>query len=200
MTDEHPLKDTTSALLIVDVQKDFCSGGALAVPQGDRVVPVLNRYIAEARSHSMPIYASRDWHPSVSQHFKPYGGEWPPHCVQHTDGARFHPALQLPESTIVITKGDEPAAAGYSAFEGHTAEGKTFLTELHERHVDHLLVGGLATNFCVKHSVLDALRAGLPVTVLRDAIAGIDLKPGDSEQALVEMREAGAQVVAEWPQ
>jgi nicotinamidase/pyrazinamidase len=189
-----------SALLIVDVQKDFCSGGALAVPEGDRVVPVLNRYIAEATSHDMPIYASRDWHPSVSQHFKPYGGEWPPHCVQHTDGARFHPALELPSSTIVITKGDEPAGTGYSAFEGHTAEGKAFLTELQERHVDHLLVGGLATNFCVKHSVLDALRAGLAVSVLWDAIAGIDLKPGDSEQALVEMREAGAQVVDERPQ
>ena len=189
----------TSALLIVDVQKDFCSGGALAVPQGDRVVPVLNRYIAEARARHMPIYASRDWHPSVSQHFKPYGGEWPPHCVQNTDGARFHPALQLPTSTVVMTKGDDPAGQGYSAFEGHTVEGKTFLTELNERKVDHLLVGGLATNFCVKHSVVDALRAGLAVTVLQDAIAGIDLEPGDSERALVEMREAGAHIVESWP-
>ena len=107
--------DTRSALLVVDVQNDFCSGGALPLPNGDRVVPVLNRYISDAAARGMPLYASRDWHPPVTRHFKPYGGEWPPHCVQNTDGANFHPNLQLPASTIVVSKGQQPESPGYSA-------------------------------------------------------------------------------------
>ena len=101
-----------SALLVVDVQKDFCPGGALPMPDGDRVVPALNRYIADAGAQGMPVYASRDWHPAVTNHFKAYRGEWPPHCVQGTDGARFHQDLQLPESTIVISKGQDPHTPG----------------------------------------------------------------------------------------
>jgi len=183
-----------SALLIVDVQKDFCPGGALPVPHGDRVVPVLNRYVANAVERGMPVYASRDWHPSVTRHFKEYGGEWPPHCVQNTDGGRFHPDLRLPESTIVISKGQDPDKPGYSALEGHTRDGKNLLADLQARHIDHLYVGGLATDYCVKQSVLDALAAGLKVTVLRDAIAGIDAQPGDADRAIAEMQEGGAEI------
>lgn len=182
-----------SALLIVDVQNDFCPGGALPVPGGDQVVPALNRYLANAAGR-MPIYASRDWHPATTTHFKPYGGEWPIHCVQGTAGARFHPDLQLPVSTTVITKGEASDKPGYSAFEGHTADGKTFLADLQDRHINHLYVGGLATDYCVSGSVLDALRAGLRVTVLEDAIAGVEVQPGDSERAIAEMREAGAEI------
>jgi len=109
--------DRRSALLIVDVQNDFCPGGALPVPHGDRVVPVLNRYVGDAVEHGMPVYASRDWHPAVTRHFKEYGGEWPPHCVQNTDGGRFHADLQLPDSAIVVSKGQDPDKPGYSALE-----------------------------------------------------------------------------------
>src|SRR5919108_503611 len=181
-----------AALLVVDVQNDFCPGGALAVPDGDRVVPVLNRHVANATAQGWPVYASRDWHSPVTRHFQAYGGEWPLHCVQNTEGAKFHSDLRLPASAIVITKGEAADTPGYSALEGHTPEGKTFLSDLQERQIDHLYVGGLATDYCVKHSVLDALQAGLEVTVLGDAIAGVDVKAGDSARALDEMRTAGA--------
>jgi nicotinamidase/pyrazinamidase len=183
-----------SALLIVDVQKDFCPGGALPVPDGDRVVAPLNGYIAEATARGFPIYASRDWHPPVTRHFQPYGGQWPPHCVQNTDGASFHHDLQVPASTIVITKGQDPNSPGYSAFEGYTSEGRPFLSDLRERQIGHLYVGGLATDYCVKHSVLDALRFGFQVRVLSDAIAGVDVDAGDSMRAIDEMRQAGAEL------
>jgi len=186
--------DRRSALLIVDVQNDFCPGGALPVPHGDRVVPVLNRYVSDAVEHGMPVYASRDWHPAVTRHFKEYGGEWPPHCVQNTEGGRFHADLQLPSSAIVVSKGQDPDKPGYSALEGYTDDGKTLLADLRARHVDHLYVGGLATDYCVKQSVLDALAAGLKVTVLRDAIAGIDAQRGDADRAIAEMHEAGAEI------
>ena len=186
--------DRRSALLIVDVQNDFCPGGALPVPEGDRIIPVLNRRAADAARQSMPVYASRDWHPAITRHFKAYGGEWPPHCVQDTEGGRFHADLELPASTIVISKGQDPDKPGYSAMEGYTPDGKTLLADLRERRINHLYVGGLATDYCVRQSVLDALTAGLKVTVLQEAIAGIDAQPGDTARALQEMREAGAEI------
>jgi nicotinamidase/pyrazinamidase len=183
-----------SALLIIDVQKDFCGGGALPVPDGDRVVQPLNRYIRDAVAQGWPVYASRDWHPPVTKHFKAYGGEWPPHCVQGSEGATFHRELELPPSAIVISTGQAPDDPGYSALGGSRPDGKAFLDDLRERGIQHLYVGGLATDYCVKHSVLDARRAGLDVTVLTDAIAGIDVTAGDSERALGEMRAAGAHI------
>jgi nicotinamidase/pyrazinamidase len=184
-----------SALLVVDVQNDFCPGGALAIGQGDRVVPALNRHIAEAEAAGRQVYASRDWHPEVTQHFKAYGGEWPPHCVQQTEGAEFHGGLRLPASAVVVSKGQTPDKPGYSALEGVTPDGRAFRDDLEARRIEHLYVGGLATDYCVKHSVLDALRAGLRVTVLTDSIAGVELHPGDSERAIDEMRAAGAEIV-----
>lgn len=184
--------DPRSALLIVDVQNDFCPRGALPVPHGDRVVPVLNRCIEEAVARAMPIFATRDWHPANTTHFKPFGGEWPVHCVQHTAGAQFHPDLHLPPSAVIVTKGERPDHPGYSAFDGHTPEGAPLMDELRKRGVTHLYVGGLATDYCVRHSVLDARAAGLGVTVIEEAIAGVDRQPGDSERAVAEMRTAGA--------
>lgn len=184
-----------SALLVVDVQNDFCSGGALPVPTSDRVVTSLNRYIGNAVAHGVAVYASRDWHPAITNHFTPYGGTWPVHCVQGTDGARFHPDLRLPSTSTVVSKGDQPNSAGYSAFEGRTSDGTLFLTDLRKRGITHLYVGGLATDYCVKHSVLDALSAGLKVTVLEDAVAGVDVRPGDSTRAIADMRQKGASVV-----
>ena len=136
-----------SALLLVDVQNDFCPGGALAVPDGDAVVPALNEYIARFAGRSLPILASRDWHPRASSHFKAGGGPWPPHCVQDTSGAAFHPDLALPESATVVTKGTSPTDDGYSAFEATDGQGRGVAEQLREAGVDRLYVGGLATEY-----------------------------------------------------
>ena len=183
-----------SALLIIDVQRDFCSGGALEVPNGDRVAPVLNRVVEELGPDRGLIYASRDWHPPITTHFQKYGGTWPIHCVAGTEGARFHPDLRLPPDAIIVTKGEAPSSHGYSAFEGQTPTAETLLEDLRRHWVTHLYVGGLATDYCVRHSVLDALKAGLQVTILTDAIAGVDVQPGDSARAIQEMTEAGAEL------
>ena len=188
-----------SALLVVDVQKDFCEGGALAVPGGDRVVPVLNRYLQQAVAEGWRVYASRDWHPPRSHHFRDHGGEWPIHCVQHSEGAAFHADLRLPPSTAIVSKGQGVDDPGYSAVTGRLADGRTLLDDLREHDVQRLFVGGLATDYCVKHSVLDACDAGIDVTVLEDAIAAVDVHPGDGARALAEMRAAGAKIEVRSP-
>jgi nicotinamidase/pyrazinamidase len=179
-----------TGLLIVDVQNDFCEGGALAVAGSEQAVAALNHYLDAAVAQGVPVYVSRDWHPAITSHFKTYGGPWPVHCVQGTRGARFHPGLHVPADAIVITKGESQESPGYSAFEGRTTEGKSFREELRERGIGHLVVGGLATDYCVKHSVLDAIAAGLKVTILEDAIAGV--RAEDSAAALAEMLASGA--------
>jgi nicotinamidase/pyrazinamidase len=186
------IDDRGSALLLVDVQNDFCPGGALAVPEGDRVVPLLSRAAARFSALGLPVYASRDWHPADSTHFKKHGGLWPVHCVQGTPGARLHPDLALPSSTMIVTTGSSRTDEGYSAMEGIVAGGQTMLEDLAARGVTHLYVGGLATDYCVKHSVLDALAQGIRVTVLEDAIRAVNVNPGDGERAIEEMRAAGA--------
>jgi nicotinamidase/pyrazinamidase len=183
-----------SGLLIVDVQNDFCAGGALAVAGSARVISSLNRRIEEATAADVPIFASRDWHPAVTTHFTSFGGPWPVHCVAGTTGAAFHPELRLPRDAIIVSKGQRPESPGYSAFEGRTDDGTALAEELRKRGITHLYVGGLATDYCVRHSVLDALAAGLRVTVLRDAIAGVDLQPGDAQRAIDEMRARGAEL------
>lgn len=183
-----------SALIIEDVQNDFCPGGSLAVSGGDEVVPILNHYSVLFRKQGLPVYASRDWHPENSSHFKRAGGAWPVHCIQGTDGARFHPDLLLAEGTLIISKGMDPAQDGYSSFEAVTEHGVDFQASLQERGVTHLYIGGLATDYCVKNTVLDALRRGFTVTLLIDAVRGVDLAPGDAETAIRHMVEAGAEV------
>ncbi len=181
-----------SALLVVDVQNDFCPGGALAVRNGEAVVAPLNRMIGWVITTGGAVYASRDWHAANAMHFAAFGGIWPVHCVQETPGAAFHPALALPANATIVTKGDTPSSDGYSAFEGHTETGEAFVHDLREKDISHLYVGGLATDYCVRHSVLDALKSGFGVTVLTDAIAGVEVNLGDSAKALDEMRAAGA--------
>jgi nicotinamidase/pyrazinamidase len=188
-------KNGQSALLVVDIQKDFCGGGALAAPGGDDIIPAVNRHLADARAREIAVYATRDWHPEKTSHFKEYGGAWPPHCVQGTPGAQFHPALELPPGAIVVNKGDDPQRHGYSAFEGHTSDGKPLLDELRDRRITRVYLLGIATDYCVRESALDALRAGLEVRVLADAIAGIDARPGDAQRALDEISAAGAHIV-----
>jgi nicotinamidase/pyrazinamidase len=190
MTDEP-----RAALLVVDIQKDFCAGGALAAPGGVEIIPAVNRHVADASSRGIPVYATRDWHPPRTSHFKEYGGEWPPHCVQGTAGAQFHPDLRLPPDAIIVNKGDDPVRHGYSAFDGHTSDGKALLDDLRDRRITRVYVAGIATDYCVRESALDALKAGLEVRVLPDAIAGIDVRPGDAQRALDEISAAGAQIV-----
>lgn len=187
---------TDTALLIVDVQNDFCPGGALPVPEGDEVVPVLNRAIERFQQAGAPVIASRDWHPEKSTHFALYGGQWPVHCVQNTPGAQFHPDLRLPEGTIVVSKGMGEHEDAYSAFDARTEEGKPLEGLLKEKGIKRLVVGGLATDYCVRASVLGALERGFEVLVLRDAVRGVDVQPGDSAKALEEMQSKGAKLVA----
>ena len=191
-TNASPGRDT--AILIIDVQVDFCWGGALAVPGGDKVIPALNQVIRKANRRNLKIYASRDWHPAASTHFKVGGGIWPVHCVAGTPGARFNDKLQLPVDTYIVSKGLEPNCNGYSVFDGSLDNKVDFGRTLNQELITHLIVGGLATDYCVKRSVLDALNLGLTVTVLTDAIAAVERQAGDEKRALQEMRRAGAQL------
>ncbi len=175
------------ALIIVDVQKDFCPGGALPVPDGDKVVPVLNRYIEIFSSRGLPVFATRDWHPSNHSSFKEYGGQWPPHCIKNTPGAEFHPDLKLPERVKIISKAVSRFKEAYSGFEGTKL--KNHLKRLKRRR---LFIGGLATDYCVKNTVLDALKFGYIVFLLLDGSKGVDVNKGDSERAIEEMLSKGA--------
>jgi len=183
------------ALLLIDVQNDFCPGGALPVPRGDEVVLVLNRYLELFVQAHLPIFASRDWHPTKTRHFAAYGGTWPAHCVQGTHGAAFHPGLKLPDGVTILSKGMDPDEESYSCFQGIASDGRSFLDVLNREQVQELFVGGLATDYCVKATVLDACTHQFVVNVLSDAIRGVELKPGDTEQALRELERAGARFV-----
>jgi nicotinamidase/pyrazinamidase len=176
------------ALLLVDVQNDFCPGGTLAVTDGDAVVPVLNAWISAAIRGGAPIYASRDWHPADHTSFSARGGLWPPHCVQDTLGAAFHAELELPNDTVVVSKAEQADHEAYSAFDsGELTE------QLRAAGIKRLWVGGLATDYCVKASVLDATQIPkLEVHVIADAIRAVNVAPGDGEEALDAMRGAGA--------
>jgi nicotinamidase/pyrazinamidase len=180
------------ALLIVDVQNDFCPDGKLAVPEGDAIVPTLNKYISIFSRNKWPVFASRDWHPKKTSHFKEFGGQWPEHCIQDSPGAKFHPLLQLPEDVIILSSGMDPNEDGYSAFQAIDSRGNDFSHLLNSFSIKELFVGGLATDYCVKWSVLDALKFGFKVALLTDAIKGVDLKPRDSEAAIEEMVNLGA--------
>jgi nicotinamidase/pyrazinamidase len=180
------------ALVVVDIQNDFCPGGALGVPSGDAIVPVLNRCLERFGTVGASMFLTRDWHPPVTKHFKAYGGVWPPHCVQGTRGAEFHPGIRYPAEAVVVSKGMNPEEDAYSAFQAEDQSGRRLPAILTERGVHRLYVGGLATDYCVRATALDAIRAGFEVVVLTDAIGAVDLEPGDGARAIDEMRRAGA--------
>jgi nicotinamidase/pyrazinamidase len=181
--------DKKKALIVVDVQNDFCPGGSLAVAKGDEVVAPLNRLIKEFLDRGEPVFKSRDWHPATAKHFAAYGGIWPVHCVQNTPGAEFHKDLSNDPRITVISKGIDESADGYSAFDG------TDLAQiLRERGITEVWVGGLATDYCVKHTVLDALEQGFAVKALADSMRAVNVKPDDGALAIAEMRSAGAQI------
>lgn len=177
------------ALIVVDVQNDFCPGGTLAVAHGDEVVEPLNRVIDEFLEHDAPVYKTRDWHTPTTKHFKPHG-IWPVHCVQNTKGAEFHPALRDDPRIEVISKGLGDTDC-YSAFDE-----TDLASRLHTQNVEEVVVGGLATDYCVKNTVLDALKNGFKVKALQNAMRAVDVEPGDGDRAIEEMRSAGAEIVS----
>lgn len=183
------------ALLVVDAQNDFCPGGALAVPQGNKIIPNINKYIKIFSKNKLPIFVTRDWHPKKTAHFKKFGGVWPVHCIQNTEGAKFHPKLKLPKGAILLFKGMDPEKDSYSAFQAEDIRGMVLPTLLNILGTKEIYIGGLATDYCVKFSSLDALKNGFKVGLLMDAIKGVDLNPGDSQRAIKEMMKNGAKKI-----
>lgn len=174
------------ALVVVDFQNDFCPGGALAVAGGDEIAGRVNRLAA---SDFDLVVATRDWHPPDHGSFAPQGGPWPVHCVRGTPGAQLHPALDTGPIDLIVDKGQDPQSDGYSGFEATELE-----QVLRDQGIDELVVVGLATDYCVKNTALDALRAGFAVTVDAGAVRAVEVEPGDSERALEAVRAAGGAV------
>jgi nicotinamidase/pyrazinamidase len=172
---------------VVDIQRDFCPGGTLAIKDGDKVVPKINRVIRAFTGASLPIFFTRDWHPRNHISFKDQGGLWPPHCVKGTRGAEFHPKLMVPRGAVVISKGREADLEAYSGFQGTDLEKR-----LKEAGVREVFLGGLATDYCVKDTSLDALDVGLKVKILDDCVKGVNLHENDSELAIREVVARGA--------
>lgn len=185
----HPELTPADALIVVDVQNDFCPGGALAIDEGDQVVPPLNAWIEAARAGGAQIVASRDWHPADHVSFKARGGPWPAHCIGGTPGAEFHPALRLPADAHIVSKGTDRQRDNYSALDG------TGLTSwLQQCGIRRVWVGGLAEDVCVRATVLDACKAGFITSLILDATRPVDAQKG--QQALAEMRAAGTHLAS----
>jgi len=182
----------SDAFLLVDAQVDFFPGGALAVPEGDRIVPAVNGILSACSDRGVPVIASRDWHPADHCSFAAHGGAWPVHCVRGTAGAELHPDLELPPVFTMVHKATRRDRDAYSAFDG------TGLAEiLRERDINSLLVGGLALDYCVKASCLDAVREAFVVALVLPATRAVDVQPGDGERALADLRAAGVSVLQE---
>jgi nicotinamidase/pyrazinamidase len=180
------------ALIVVDVQNDFCPGGSLPVAQGNEVVAPLNQLMKEFLDRGEPVYKTRDWHPPQTKHFAGYGGIWPFHCVQNTRGAEFHPDLLDDPRITVISKGIDDKSDGYSGFDG------TNLGELlREEGVSEIWVGGLATDYCVKETVIDGVRRGFKVKALADAMRSVNVNPDDGANAVEQMKSVGAEIVGD---
>ena len=185
-------EEKKKALIVVDVQNDFCPGGSLPVAQGNEVVAPLNKLMKEFLDRGEPVYKTRDWHPQQTNHFAAYGGIWPFHCVQNTPGAEFHPDLLDDPRITVISKGIDDTADGYSGFDG------TNLSELlNEEGVKEIWVGGLATDYCVKATVIDGVRKGFKVKALADAMRPVNVNPEDGANAVAAMKSVGAEIVGD---
>lgn len=186
--------DDHTALVVVDVQNDFADpSGSLSVPGGDEVVPVANREIERALAAGAPVFYTQDWHPPETPHFVTRGGPWPEHCVRDTWGAQLHPDLKIAGEQIRKALGEEDGYSGFSVRRPSGAESSTGLAErLHALGVRRVVVLGLATDYCVKATVLDALKQGFATVVIRDGVRAVDVEPGDGEIALAEMSAHGA--------
>lgn len=175
------------ALVVVDVQNDFLPGGTLAVPAGDEIIPILNRYIAVFRIRGLPIFITRDWHPPDHCSFESQGGPWPPHCIAATDGAAFPSSLYFPCDAHIVSKAISREKDAYSGFS--ETELSSLLQSLGTRR---LFIGGLATEYCVLNTVKDALQHGYTTFVLQDAVHPINKNADDGQHALEEMTRLGA--------
>ncbi|MBM3959674.1 MAG: nicotinamidase [SAR202 cluster bacterium] len=178
------------ALIAVDIQNDFCPGGSLAVTGGDAVAARMNHVAREFARRECGIFATQDWHPAAHSSFRGQGGPWPPHCVQGSKGAEFHPQFNLPAGARVVRKGADPKVDAYSGFLDSNLE-----AELRSAGIERVFVGGLATDYCVLNTVLDARKLKFEVYVMTDAIAAVNVRPGDGEAALRRMTRAGAVTV-----
>lgn len=178
------------ALVIVDVQNDFCPGGSLAVVTGDEVARTMTRAAAAFSQQGARVYATQDWHPAGHSSFQESGGPWPPHCVQGSHGAELHPELDLPDGHEIIKKGSDPAVDAYSGFLDSDLE-----AQLKTSGVTRVFVGGLATDYCVLNTVLDARQLGFETYLLSDAIGAVDVEPGDGDRAIEQMLDAGATAI-----
>jgi nicotinamidase/pyrazinamidase len=181
------------ALIVVDVQRDFLPGGSLAVAHGDEVVAPLNHYMRIFERKGLPVFATRDWHPTDHCSFRERGGRWPVHCVVDTPGAGFAAGLEFPTHTRIVSKDTEPGQETYSGFQ---ATETNLAGRLRELGVNRLFIGGIATDYCVLFTVLDALAAGFEVCLLEDAIRPVEVVAGDGEAAIREMQGRGAVPVA----
>ncbi|CAH1089788.1 isochorismatase family protein [Candidatus Nitrotoga sp. 1052] len=179
------------ALLVTDIQNDFLSGGSLAVPGGDEVVPVLNRYIDIFVTRNLPVFVTRDWHPEHHCSFRAQGGPWPPHCIVGTHGAEFAAALRLPPSAVIISKATTPEHDAYSSFLRTDLD-----RQLRDAGIRRIFIGGLTTDYCVLNTTRDALQLGYQVFVLVDAIRAVDVQPGDGQRAVEEMIALGAKCIS----
>jgi nicotinamidase/pyrazinamidase len=179
----------TDALLVVDVQNDFLPGGALGITGGDTVVEPLNRMLGAWRRHDWPVFLSRDWHPAGHCSFAAQGGPWPEHCVAGSHGAEFSRQLSRSPGDTVISKATRTDKDAYSALDGTPLAGA-----LQANGVNRLFIGGLATDYCVRATGLDARRAGLDVVVLVDAVCAVNVQPGDGDRALAELAAAGCEL------
>jgi nicotinamidase/pyrazinamidase len=187
-----------TALLVVDVQNDFADPqGSLYVGGGDAVVAVVNAEVDRARAAGVPVFYTQDWHPPDTPHFAKDGGVWPVHCVGGTWGAEFHPDLAVVGPAVRKGTGGEDGYSGFTVRDPVTGEQSStgLAALLREAGTERVVVAGLATDYCVKDSALDALAAGFAVTVLRSGVAAVDLQPGDGERALAEIEVAGAELV-----
>jgi len=183
------------ALSVTDVQNDFLPGGALGVPDGDGIIPSLNRIIALFHKRDFPMFFTRDWHPPDHCSFQDQGGPWPPHCVRNTPGANFSSELNIPQSTIIISKGTQKDSEQYSTFFGRDTADHTQSDLMKKLGVRRIFIAGLATDYCVLNSAKDALAGGYEVYVLADAVCAVDVNPGDGQRAIEEMIRGGARMV-----
>ncbi len=181
-----------TAVLVVDAQNDFFPGGALPVPEGDAILPAVNRLLARARKRDWPVIASRDWHPADHTSFRSQGGPWPAHCVRGTAGAELHGGLELPPVFTMVHKATQRERDAYSAFDGTGLAG-----HLHAAGITTLVAVGLALDYCVKASCLDARREGFSVQLLLPGTRAVEVQPGDGDRALAEVRQAGVEVLEE---
>jgi nicotinamidase/pyrazinamidase len=175
------------ALVLVDIQNDFCPGGSLGVPEGDRIIDVVNWL---SRQFSV-VLATQCWHPADHISFKQRGGPWPPHCVQGTTGAELHPRLDLAKIDAILRKGSSPDQDAYSGFEAADNRGRSLDQILRERGIRTIYVAGLATDYCVRATALDGLEKGYEVFLIADAMKAVDVSPGDGDRALEEIRARG---------